>query len=238
MPFYGHSIMNNWSYSQYRATLKRDGKFFALVTPNGSDALSPTDERILMDALCQTKLANLQSAVREHATEMDASMKGPSTYERGQKIALSLGKLERSLRDSESTSPRPAPKSASGSSTSATLPLPKAGAMTRPARPRPISSTSSKPSKRTTSRRSITRRDQKAGAGALRHIQRITAGAHDKQVYARLLKLKKKNPRWEMVYQEPATTAAPEWTPVVPGTMMKLSDGSLAYLFDAGPPVK
>lgn len=236
MPFYGHSIMNNWSYSKYRATLKRDGKFFALVT-HGSDALPPTYEHILMDALCQTKLANLQSAVREHATEMDALMKGPSTYERGQKIALSLGKLEQSRRDSESTSPRPAPKSASGSSTNPTLPLSKAGAMTRPAAARPTSSASSKPSKRTTSRRSITRRDQKAGAGVW-HIQRITARAHDKRIYARLLKLKNKNPGWEMVYQEPASAAAPEWTPVVPGTMMKLSDGSLAYLFDAGPPVK
>ena len=211
--------MNNWMYSSYRAQLKLNGETFAIVTPDGKNALPSEKVKVLLDELCQTRLANLQSAVREHATEMDAVMKGPSTYERGQKIALSLGALEKALRVSESTSPRPAPKSASGSLTSATLPLPKAGAMTRPAVARPTSSTSSKPSKRTTSRRSTTRKD-------------------DKRIYARLLKLKKKNPRWEMVWQEPASAVAPEWTPVVPGTMTKLSDGSLAYLFDAGPPLK
>ena len=97
--------MNDWSYAPYSATLKRNGKFFAIVTPDTLEALSPEDERILLDALCQTKLENLQSAVREHATEMDTIMKGPSTYERGQKIAASLGKLEQALRlDSKSAS--------------------------------------------------------------------------------------------------------------------------------------
>ena len=60
----------------------------------------------------------------------------------------------------------------------------------------------------------------------------------DREVWKRLWAKRKTNPRWEMVFQEPASEAAPEWTPVVRGTMTKLSDGSLAYLFDAGPPLK
>lgn len=60
----------------------------------------------------------------------------------------------------------------------------------------------------------------------------------DQAVYRRLLALRKTNPRWELVFQEPASKAAPEWKPVVRGTMTKLSNGRLAYLFDAGPPLK
>ena len=60
----------------------------------------------------------------------------------------------------------------------------------------------------------------------------------DRKVWDQLLAKRKTNPRWEMVFQEPASKSSPEWTPVVRGTMTKLSDGSLAYLFDAGPPLK
>lgn len=60
----------------------------------------------------------------------------------------------------------------------------------------------------------------------------------DREVERRLLALRKTNPRYELVFQEPASESAPEWTPVVPGTVSTLSDGSLAYLFDAGPPLK
>jgi hypothetical protein len=42
-----------WTYSGYRATLKRNGKFFAIVTPNGSDALSERDREILLAKLNQ-----------------------------------------------------------------------------------------------------------------------------------------------------------------------------------------
>lgn len=40
-----------WEYSVYRATLKRNGKFFALVTPNGNDALGAKEKKTLLDAL-------------------------------------------------------------------------------------------------------------------------------------------------------------------------------------------
>lgn len=40
-----------WSYSPYRATLQLHGSFFALVTPNGKDALSPEDTTKLLRAL-------------------------------------------------------------------------------------------------------------------------------------------------------------------------------------------
>ena len=50
--------------------------------------------------------------------------------------------------------------------------------------------------------------------------------------------LRDANPNYELVFQEPPSKLAPEWTPVVPGTMTTLSDGTLAYLCDAGPPVR
>lgn len=56
----------------------------------------------------------------------------------------------------------------------------------------------------------------------------------DRAVYRRLWALRKTNSNWELVFQEQASKAAPEWKPVVPGTMTTLSDGTLAYLFDAG----
>jgi len=40
-----------WSYSRYRATLKRDGKFFAIVTPDGKNALSKDDAATLLNIL-------------------------------------------------------------------------------------------------------------------------------------------------------------------------------------------
>jgi len=40
-----------WTYSAYRANLKLDGKTFAIVTPNGKDALSDEDARTMLDAL-------------------------------------------------------------------------------------------------------------------------------------------------------------------------------------------
>lgn len=40
-----------WEYSRYRATLKRDGVTFAIVTPDGRNALKPADVRTLLDAL-------------------------------------------------------------------------------------------------------------------------------------------------------------------------------------------
>ena len=42
---------SGWSYSTYRAALRKDGELFAIVTPNGSDALSPEDAKTLVDAL-------------------------------------------------------------------------------------------------------------------------------------------------------------------------------------------
>lgn len=40
-----------WTYSQYRATLRKDGNFFAIVTPNGRDALSETAANELLALL-------------------------------------------------------------------------------------------------------------------------------------------------------------------------------------------
>jgi hypothetical protein len=40
-----------WTYSAYRATLKKDGKFFAFVTPDGRDCLGPVQIKELLNAL-------------------------------------------------------------------------------------------------------------------------------------------------------------------------------------------
>lgn len=40
-----------WTYSPYRATLKRGGKTFAIVTPDGTNALNKADQKTLLDAL-------------------------------------------------------------------------------------------------------------------------------------------------------------------------------------------
>lgn len=44
-------VVKPWEYSQYRASLKRNGKFFALVTPDGGNGLAHRDELALMTAL-------------------------------------------------------------------------------------------------------------------------------------------------------------------------------------------
>jgi hypothetical protein len=40
-----------WTYSSYRALLRRNGKAFAIVTPDGTNALSNTDAKVLLSAL-------------------------------------------------------------------------------------------------------------------------------------------------------------------------------------------
>lgn len=40
-----------WTYSPYRATLRLDGKNFAIVSPDGRNALSKVDEQRLLRAL-------------------------------------------------------------------------------------------------------------------------------------------------------------------------------------------
>lgn len=40
-----------WTYSRMRATLKKNGRAFAIVTPDGSNALSLEDEKTLLDLL-------------------------------------------------------------------------------------------------------------------------------------------------------------------------------------------
>lgn len=44
-------VVKPWEYSSYRATLRRNGKFFALVTPDGASSLTHRDELALMAAL-------------------------------------------------------------------------------------------------------------------------------------------------------------------------------------------
>lgn len=45
-----------WTYSFYRASLKRHGKPFAIVSPDGRNALSFDDAKILLDALNAEKV--------------------------------------------------------------------------------------------------------------------------------------------------------------------------------------
>jgi hypothetical protein len=40
-----------WTYSKYRASLYHYGRIFAIVTPDGRNALSDTDAKFLLDAL-------------------------------------------------------------------------------------------------------------------------------------------------------------------------------------------
>jgi len=61
----------------------------------------------MSDDVCKRQLDDLRQAVREHVLEMDGIMRGPASYERGQEIAKSVGKLEAAL--SGSTSPALAP---------------------------------------------------------------------------------------------------------------------------------
>jgi len=42
---------DSWTYSRYRATLRKNGRFFAIVTPDGSEGLSRPAEKILLKAL-------------------------------------------------------------------------------------------------------------------------------------------------------------------------------------------
>jgi hypothetical protein len=44
-------MKNPWSYNSYRASLMFEGKRFALVTPDGMDALSPSDATRLVSLL-------------------------------------------------------------------------------------------------------------------------------------------------------------------------------------------
>lgn len=40
-----------WTYTSYNATLKKNGHFFAIVTPDGSNALLPQDAVELVETL-------------------------------------------------------------------------------------------------------------------------------------------------------------------------------------------
>ena len=46
-------------------------------------------------------MIELQTAVTEHIIEMDKVMKGPSTYERGQRIARLVSNLQEALTESQ-----------------------------------------------------------------------------------------------------------------------------------------
>jgi hypothetical protein len=41
----------SWTYSRYRATLRKNGRFFAIVTPDGSEVISRQAEKELLAAL-------------------------------------------------------------------------------------------------------------------------------------------------------------------------------------------
>jgi hypothetical protein len=44
-------LVHIWTYSSLNATLKKDGKFFAIVTPDGQNALSPESAVELVNTL-------------------------------------------------------------------------------------------------------------------------------------------------------------------------------------------
>lgn len=44
-------VRATWEYSHYRASLRRNGKPFAIVTPDGKNALNPFDTFVLLKAL-------------------------------------------------------------------------------------------------------------------------------------------------------------------------------------------
>lgn len=44
-------VRATWEYSHYRAILRRNGKPFAIVTPDGKNALIPLDAFLLLKAL-------------------------------------------------------------------------------------------------------------------------------------------------------------------------------------------
>ena len=60
---------DKWTYNNYRASLRRNGQPFAIVSPDGSSALNDADQKILLDAL------NTQAAVAGMRAERDAALK-------------------------------------------------------------------------------------------------------------------------------------------------------------------
>jgi len=87
----------------------------------------------MSEYLIGVRLGRLQRAVREHIAEVDGLMKGPASYERGQKIAQSIVILESALLDSQSTSPGSA-GTPDGSSPEAKKPSSPAASGKRPSK--------------------------------------------------------------------------------------------------------
>ena len=94
-----------WEYSFHRAILRREGEFFALVTPDGQRALEPKEALILLEALkglpAQREIRNLRGSLKALTTRvaqcldaLDRWMKQPSTVERGRAIARISNALE------------------------------------------------------------------------------------------------------------------------------------------------
>lgn len=65
-----------WTYSSYRATLRKDGQFFAVVSPNGNDALHPNDAVRLIETLQRgekaTELQRELKAANARVKELEA----------------------------------------------------------------------------------------------------------------------------------------------------------------------
>ncbi len=51
LPSDGASCSDVWEYSQYRASLRRNGVTFALMTRDGKNPLDPEEQTILLAAL-------------------------------------------------------------------------------------------------------------------------------------------------------------------------------------------
>lgn len=68
--------MSKWTYNRYRATLLRDGKFFALVTPDGRDRLSDQDASDLLAELNAEKVPRSTPApCLAYTTDKDGEVK-------------------------------------------------------------------------------------------------------------------------------------------------------------------
>lgn len=99
-----------WTYAARRASLECDGRFFAIITLNGTNELPETEvAKLLADLnaaeLCQQKLLALQSAIDEHTTEMDALMRQPASLDRGRAIGNLTNLLAQARRESELNCP-------------------------------------------------------------------------------------------------------------------------------------
>lgn len=104
-----------WTYSSYRATLRRYNKFFALVSDVGGRELSKSQQQELLSALnrkpklCEQNLVSLQAAVTSIAQEMQqlSRRKHLTFQDLNLKMGLLSGLLHGALQRSQLTCAQP-----------------------------------------------------------------------------------------------------------------------------------